>query len=423
MLKLKIDFNPRRNKFDKAILLLLIVSFILRVAWLDQPKGSLIFDEVYYVNAAKVILKLPYDQKVYSNVPLGLDPNKEHPPLGKLIIAFSIWLIGDNEYGFRLPSTIFGTIAIFVFYLLIKKVSKNNLIAFISTFLFSFETLIFVHSRIAVIDIFMFTFMLIGFYLYFNEKISLSAFAFVLSVLSKVIGIFALLTIVLYDILASFFIKEVDWSKKLSKLERFIIIFSISSLTMLTILDRIWVGFYSPFEHINYMYNYAKALSRKYLTGIESYPWQWLLNEVKIPYLIVQENVYVNNVLVKTRPSIAFVGAMNPLIIYLCIPSIAYMFYKSIYEKNSFSLFILSWFLFTYLPFILMSLLWQRISYLFYFLSTIPSVCAAVAYAIIDQKTPRILLFLYLTIVVYFFIAMFPFKAILRQFIPEMLLL
>jgi len=90
MFRIKIDFNPKRNRFDKAILLLLIVSFILRIAWLDQPKGSLIFDETYYVNAARVILKLPYDQNVYSNVPLGLDPNKEHPPLGKLIIAFSI---------------------------------------------------------------------------------------------------------------------------------------------------------------------------------------------------------------------------------------------------------------------------------------------------------------------------------------------
>ncbi|MEM3570620.1 MAG: hypothetical protein QW589_01630, partial [Candidatus Bathyarchaeia archaeon] len=99
------------------------------------------------------------------------------------------------------------------------------------------------------------------------------------------------------------------------------------------------------------------------------------------------------------------------------------MFYKTIYEKNDFSLFILSWFLSTYLPFIIMSLLWQRISYLFYFLSAIPSVCAAVAYAIIDQKPPRIILLLYLIAVVYFFIAMFPFKAILRQFIPEMFLL
>ncbi|MEM3570905.1 MAG: glycosyltransferase family 39 protein, partial [Candidatus Bathyarchaeia archaeon] len=323
MFKLKTNFNLKSNKFDKTILLLLIISFILRIAWLDHPKGSLIFDEAYYVNSARIILKLPYDQKVYSNVPLGLDPNKEHPPLGKLIIAFSIWLIGDNEYGFRLPSVIFGTISILFFYLLIKKVSKNDLIAFISTFLFSFETLIFVHSRIAVIDIFMFTFMLLGFYLYFNEKISLSAFVFALCALSKEIGFFALLTIPLYTILNSIFIKKTNWGKALSKLERFIIVFSVSSLAMLTALDRIWVGFYSPFMHIDYMYNYVKALSREYLTGIESYPWQWLFNEVKIPYLTVQESIYVDSVLVKIRPSIAFVGAMNPLIIYLCIPSIA----------------------------------------------------------------------------------------------------
>jgi len=34
-----------KDPYDKALVYLLIVSVVLRVAWLDVPSGSLIFDE------------------------------------------------------------------------------------------------------------------------------------------------------------------------------------------------------------------------------------------------------------------------------------------------------------------------------------------------------------------------------------------
>jgi 4-amino-4-deoxy-L-arabinose transferase-like glycosyltransferase len=147
---------------------------VLRVIWLDKPTGSLIFDEWYYVNVARVILHLPQSvgsngQPPYVNVPLGLDPNHEHLPLAKLIIALSMWVLGNN--GWRIPSVIFGSISILAFYLLMKHVAKNEPITpILSTFLFSFDNLVFVHSRIATLDIFSLGFMLVGLCWYFSES-------------------------------------------------------------------------------------------------------------------------------------------------------------------------------------------------------------------------------------------------------------
>ncbi|MBV8217554.1 MAG: hypothetical protein JO325_03745, partial [Solirubrobacterales bacterium] len=84
----------------------LVISFAARVAWIAEPCHSpcrepadhlLIFDEDYYVNAARVIDRIkPPAGAPYANSPLGTDPNSEHPPVAKLIIAGGIELFGDG---------------------------------------------------------------------------------------------------------------------------------------------------------------------------------------------------------------------------------------------------------------------------------------------------------------------------------------
>ena len=52
----------------------------------------IVFDEVYYVNDARDFLEFGVEQGFVV-----------HPPVGKLLIAFSIWLFGDTPFGWRAP--------------------------------------------------------------------------------------------------------------------------------------------------------------------------------------------------------------------------------------------------------------------------------------------------------------------------------
>jgi predicted membrane-bound dolichyl-phosphate-mannose-protein mannosyltransferase len=412
----------QRTIYDRALLYLVIFSLALRLLWLEYPKGTLIFDEFYYVNVAKNLLGLSQVPGENGNVPypdaeIGTDPNIEHPPLAKLLIALFMLIFGDNPYGWRLASVFFGIASIVLIYAVVKKASAGNeRLALLSSFIFSFDNLVFVHSRIATLDIFMLTFMLLGFYYLVNEKYVYSAIAFSLSTLCKMGGVYALLAALFYLIIKLYSSGrllrkgEIIRKEDLQKFEKLIITYGISFLFFLFIMDLIWVGYNNPFDHLAYILHYTATLTRpEGLIDIESYPWQWLFNEVKIPYATIESQVLEDSKVVKTFPIIVFTGAMNPALIFLTIPAIAYCIHLIITKKESFSMLIVSWFALTYLPFYPMAIFMHRITYIFYFLPTVPAVAIATA-KMFDEKMPKIVVLAYLIAILLGFAYLFPFK-------------
>jgi 4-amino-4-deoxy-L-arabinose transferase-like glycosyltransferase len=89
-----------------APILIALASFVLRLINLGSTKGY-IFDEVYYVDGARDLLK--YGVEVSGSAPEFI----VHPPVGKWLIGAGIAIFGDNEFGWRFATALIGTLLIF----------------------------------------------------------------------------------------------------------------------------------------------------------------------------------------------------------------------------------------------------------------------------------------------------------------------
>nr|WP_240049023.1 glycosyltransferase family 39 protein [Parerythrobacter lutipelagi] len=108
------------------------------------------FDEVHYLPAARELLTT------------GGWTNREHPMLGKELIALGIALFGDNAFGWRVLPALFGALAL---YSGMRAMWFANLSRFASLafgVLLGTGFLLFVHARIAMLDVFMAAFFLLA---------------------------------------------------------------------------------------------------------------------------------------------------------------------------------------------------------------------------------------------------------------------
>ncbi len=402
----------------QLLTLLLAVSVALRTVWLAQPGGSLIFDEKYYVTAARVLLGLPGGEVVYGDVVPGLDPNTEHPPLAKLIVAGSMRLLGDNAFGWRLPSVLFGTWSVLLLYGIARRAGADAKTALLAATLLAFDNLAFVHSRIFTLDVFQLGFMLLGVHWYLRRRAALAGAAFALATLCKIGGALGLLAIVGYEALGlrrDPRVWRVAWCDGGARLARTGLAFGLTFLLLLGVFDRVWVGYNQPVEHLQRIVGYAAQLRQPDgPVGIESYPWQWLWNERQIPYLRVEEEVAAGDEVQATRTLVLFAGAMNPAVLLLWpfgLAFAAYAWWRRRPEAEVGSL-ALAWFVATYVPFCAATLLEQRVAYLFYFLPTLPAVALAGSSFLLGTRLPRPVPWACLAAVLIGFCAYFPFKLI-----------
>ena len=124
----------------------------------DQPYG----DEPYYA----------FDAAAYLGGgtvgPIGADPPAVriadegtwvHPPLGKWIIALlGVGPIGQRSIGWRVPSAVFGIAGVGLLYLLALRLWRSVWWAGLAALLLALDGLHIVQSRMAMLDIFVTTF-------------------------------------------------------------------------------------------------------------------------------------------------------------------------------------------------------------------------------------------------------------------------
>jgi dolichyl-phosphate-mannose-protein mannosyltransferase len=396
---------------------LVAVSLFFRFLWLDKPDGALIFDEKYYVNAVRVILNLPLpDDAPYRDQQRGLDPNTEHPPLAKLLIAASTHLLGDNGFGWRLPSVIIGTLSIPLIFGIVQRAGGSDLVALLATFLYAFDNLIFVHSRIATLDIFYVAFMLLGVYWYLDGHPTLAGLALVVATLCKINGMYGVGILVAYEALrllrGRLATKQWDWGL-LRPLAITCIVYVAVFPWLLGLLDNFWGQYKNPLDHLHHIFAYGFALTREGgPQGQESNPWQWLLNEVPMNYLRTDVTVKVGDEIKSVRSVIQFRGAMNPYLITVTPIAIAYSVYLAWKERDDLSFMTLALFFVTYAPYWPAAEIGHRISYIYYFLPVIPAVAIAASRFFAAPWMPRLVRWAFIGAVLLGFYGYFPFRTI-----------
>jgi dolichyl-phosphate-mannose-protein mannosyltransferase len=126
-----------------------IFGLVFFLAGIGKPP-MLIFDEPLYVDGARSLLSGTQDL------------NPEHPPLAKFFIAAAIKIAGDRAFGWRLAGAVFGALTLVAVFFWTLLLLRDYALALTAAGLTFFNNFLFVMSRVAMLDVFYFAFVLWG---------------------------------------------------------------------------------------------------------------------------------------------------------------------------------------------------------------------------------------------------------------------
>lgn len=361
----QVNLHPRgyllRLKEHWQLLCLVFVSLASHlVLGIVVYSRSYIFDEVYYIPQALSIVHERGSQVLVAD-PSFLD----HPSLAKLFIAAGIAALGDNPWGWRILSVVFGVASIIIFYFICQKLAgKRTAVA--ASFLLTFENFTLVYCSVAILDVFSVTFMLSSFLFFLDKRYVLSGTALALAGLCKLPGLFGLFVILGYWALAG---KRADIRK--------IGLLAVSSVAVFLLLMVVFdfaatSQWLNPIDRIHDMLTNAASIKYSQLSpevrsqNSVTQPWEWILSQG-----------YMEKVGGKTRTSM-----FTPMLFILVVPSMLYMAYELFRKARKVAIFCLLWFGATYVVWIPIAIVTDRAMYQFYFLPAVGAVCLAVGFGV-----------------------------------------
>jgi len=322
--------------------LLVVATLVMHLVIIASP-SELILDEKHYVPEARNIIE---NQEIV---------RPEHPPLGKLFFVAGIELFGDNPWGWRLFPVIFGTATIVLFYFLCRRLNMSRDAASIATFLLALENMTFVQASVAMLDVYCLTFMMASFLLYASRRYLSSGVAVGLSALAKLNGALAAPVMFFHWLFRR---QGRSWWFALT-----VVLAPIAFIGLVFLFDFAIVRDFSaladPISRVKTMLSLSSSLT---FTTVDhpsmSRPWEWLINYEVMSYWY--------------NPH--YLAAISPSIWALIMPTFGYMVYKAVRGSGA-GLFGAAWFTGTYLVWIPISLITDRVSYIYYFYPTVGAVC------------------------------------------------
>jgi 4-amino-4-deoxy-L-arabinose transferase-like glycosyltransferase len=421
-----------------ALALILLYSLGARVFYIGEPCSSpcltgsshtLIFDEAYYVNAARVIDGIhPPAGDPYADAPLHKDPNAEHPQLAKLIIAAGIELFGDDPWGWRIGSVIFGLIAILAMYALVRSARGSPWLAVGASGVMALDNLMLVSSRIATLDVYFVAMALVAAVFYVRGWALASGIALGVASCMKLEALAVVPAFVLYEAFQTGWARNGDpgiWRTARDRLTALVVTVTAGLITLLLgvwLMDVlvpaydpgthiVYAG--SPFTHIAHMLSYAAELKAiPNATGISSTPLQWLVDQVPINYARVAVNTIANGKIIASRALFAAKGEMNPFVIFLAIPALLAAIAAAWRRRDRVAALGAAWCVGTFIPFVIQATAFDRISYLYYMLLVMPGIYIVTAWLFSPSRVPRAATLGWVIGLIYGFVYLYPVRSL-----------
>lgn len=161
--------------------LVILLAAFLRLIDLNSPH-KLVFDETYYVKDAWTLWNTgaerywpsDYDAKFEAGLVDGYGQNASfvvHPPLGKWLIGFGMWLGNpENAWSWRLATALLGTATVGLVFVVARIMLKSHAWALIASFFMAIEGQAIVMSRVALLDGILGFFALLGFWFLLRDR-------------------------------------------------------------------------------------------------------------------------------------------------------------------------------------------------------------------------------------------------------------
>ncbi len=361
------------------------------------------FDEIYYTRTAyEFIHGLP----TYENT---------HPPFGKVLISWAASILGTTPFGFRFMGALFGVLMLPFMYLLGRNITRNRGLGAFICFLFAFDFMHFVQTRLTTIDVFV-TFFIIVMYYFMERYINLSFYdtplkktwiplgacgiAFGFGVASKWTGAYAGVGLAIIFFTQLFMryreYKHALRSPKSStngithkyiinnfkentiKTIGFCMIFFVAIPLTIYLLSYIpFVDAYRPglFERMlqnqDTMFSYHSKLEATHPYSSTWYEWPTMHRPIFY---------YSNTLEGDIRQGISSFG--NPLVWWTGIPAFIYMVYLTIKEKKKDAAFLSVAILAQYLPWTLVS----RCTFIYHYFPSVPFLALMIGYSFLQFK-------------------------------------
>ncbi|MEE8354243.1 MAG: phospholipid carrier-dependent glycosyltransferase, partial [Candidatus Bathyarchaeia archaeon] len=358
-----------------------------------------VFDEVYYVRAAEEYLS-------------GRDPYEDtHPPLGKLIIAAGVSVLGNNPRGWRIAGVLFASAMIPVIYLLGKEFSGSWLGGLFSALLLGFDFMRFTMGRMATTDIFLVFFSLASllFFTRYMKRVLDAGWGAPLSPLFAAVILsslgFATKWTAVFGLAAQFFtlglirigyLKNRDGRKRTGAINGKVLLVLVGTAAVfvvvyfLTYIPYMGLGhsLRDVFERQLSMLGYHSGLEVSH--GFSSPWWSWpLLSRPVWLYVSELGGGWVSTVVAMGNPVVWWVG-----IIVMINETL-----RATREGAASRVFLVTMFAFQWLPYALIS----RSLFLYHFFPNVPILCLAVSDRMVDiwqknEQRPKTVIYLILVI-------------------------